>query len=156
MKGVLSLHLLRLGVLCGVWVCVGVCPQEGLGAGTRLGRDWEDSPGLLSGPESDALVPGPGRCSPAPAPSPPPLLVPSYSPPNPGRGLPQPPLSGAQPLSQTRCKHCTRWLQGLPGSSTRRPQRKRKPVCPAPSFQEACADRPPLLEIKPPLVLPNK
>ena len=71
MNGVLSFHLLRLAVLWGVWVCVGMCPQEGLCAGMRLGRNWEDSPGLLSGPESvglDALVPGPGQCSPAPAP----------------------------------------------------------------------------------------
>ena len=148
MKGVLSFHLLRLGVLCGVWVCVGVCPQEGLGAGTRLERDWEDSQGCLVAQSLWGWMlwsPGLGGAPQHLPPHPPPLLVPSHSPPNPGRELPQPPLSGAQPLSQTRCKHCARWLQSLPSSLHKGPADETEALSALlpPSRKPAPTDTPP-------------
>lgn len=153
MNGVLSFHLLRLAVLWGMWVCVGMCPQEGQCAGTRLGRNWEDSPGLLSGPESvglDALLPCTCPLTPISVGSLPFLSK------HRARTAPSTLVwsTAAQPDEmQTVCQMAAK---PSPAPSARGLQMKRKPRLPRSRLPENLRRQTLLLEIKPPRVLPDK
>lgn len=102
--------------------------------------EWEDRPGPLSGPKSvglDALVPGPGQCSPAPT-SPCHLhWFLSHPSLNTGQKLPHPPLFGTQLPIQMRCS-VPDGCKALPSSLCKGPADETEAlVCTAPPSRKA-------------------